>query len=788
MSVPGAPDRAPSRPRGPVAPSLVVVAVLLTSALLALWPVVERGAPGGFAVVDGALQAAAGTGLAAAALLAAAGTGGRTRAAWVLLGLGATALACAQSVRLGAAAAAVDPSLPVGIGQAALAALATGTVLLLLLEARPPDRTLRWLDVALAITAAGLLAWVGGPVLAGQAPATGETVRLAGASALLGVSLLALVHPNVRPSRRPAGDRPDGDDLDAGDREAAAAWLLPVGLALLATSMLLAVTGDLSEELGLLRPASATGVAGLLLAAAGAVWSLRPGAGRAGSGDEPEAASALLVPAFVLPGALLLLGAALTGARIDTVGPVLLAAAVALALLRSQLLLNAGLERAARLAEDQARWQHQAFHDPLTGLANRQLLTDRLEHALAVHRRSGRSLALLFCDLDGFKAVNDAHGHDGGDTVLRTAAERLSECLRPTDTAARLGGDEFAILLDDSDHPEVVVGRLRARAREPIQLPGGSIQVGMSIGTAVVAAHDRTPDAQELLRRADAAMYEGKRRARAVTNDPAPAPPAVSPPDVHGADPAAFLRAALVDDLAAGRLKVVYQPVVHPATGVVAGLEALARWDFAGVPVPPPTFVRLAGQAGRAAALTDLVLERAATQLRRWSDALGHDRLTISVNVTPAELGDASLPARVAGVIDRHRLSRGQLVVELPGSALTGPDGRETGQRLLAAGAALSLSGPGEWPTELVGLTGLPVGNMKLVGAALDGGRGAELAHMLRLGCGPLQMVVERVESTQLLEAARRLEGALVQGFLLAHPAPDRELDALVLHGCPVPT
>ena len=169
-----------------------------------------------------------------------------------------------------------------------------------------------------------------------------------------------------------------------------------------------------------------------------------------------------------------------------------------------------------RLVEAQQELRYQAFHDPLTGLANRALFADRLRHGLELHRRDRRSLGLLYCDLDGFKAVNDTLGHDAGDEVIRAAAERLRALTRPGDTVARMGGDEFAVLLEDGGDACAVAGRILAGFARPTAVGRHSVAVGVSVGIAALPADSPAVDAATLLRRADAAMYTAKRAGRGV--------------------------------------------------------------------------------------------------------------------------------------------------------------------------------------------------------------------------------------------------------------------------------
>lgn len=191
------------------------------------------------------------------------------------------------------------------------------------------------------------------------------------------------------------------------------------------------------------------------------------------------------------------------------------AALVVTALLGRQLLAVYDNQRLVRelLAAQQAL-HHQAFHDPLTGLANRSLFTDRLRHGLELHRRDLRPLSVLYCDLDGFKDVNDSLGHDAGDVVLKAAAERLLAVTRTGDTLARLGGDEFAILLEDDGDAAAVAGRILDGFARPVTIDGHSLGVGISIGIASLEPAHPAVTATELLRRADSAMYDAKRNGK----------------------------------------------------------------------------------------------------------------------------------------------------------------------------------------------------------------------------------------------------------------------------------
>jgi diguanylate cyclase (GGDEF)-like protein len=220
--------------------------------------------------------------------------------------------------------------------------------------------------------------------------------------------------------------------------------------------------------------------------------------------------------------------AGLTG-RGSTITLVAAALVVAALLGRQLLALLDNRQLVHEVLVAQQALHHQAFHDPLTGLANRALFTDRLRHGLELHRRDLRPLTLLYCDLDGFKIVNDTLGHDAGDSVLKAAAERLQAVTRRGDTVARLGGDEFAILLEDGGDAATIASRILDGFARPVVLDIDTLAVGVSIGIAVLDAACTPVTPNELLSRADSAMYRAKRNGKGTTStwcETAPAQPA----------------------------------------------------------------------------------------------------------------------------------------------------------------------------------------------------------------------------------------------------------------------
>jgi diguanylate cyclase len=436
------------------------------------------------------------------------------------------------------------------------------------------------------------------------------------------------------------------------------------------------------------------------------------------------------------------------------------------------------------LARREAQLRHQAFHDGLTGLANRALFADRLQHALELHRSDLRPLAVVLCDLDDFKVVNDSAGHVAGDALLVRVAERLRGAVRPADTLARLGGDEFAVLLEQGDADEAaddVAERIAAALVAPFAVEGAVVPVSASIGLAVVDADEPTPSASELLVRADTAMYTAKRSGKHQVRRYRPG---MSLQEVQQGRLAEALRAAL----AAGDVQVAYQPVVTVATGRVEGLECLARWTWQGRVVPPSEFVPVAELTGLSADLTDLVLDASCRQLAAWTRDLGAHDLHIAVNVAPQDLISPTLPGRVALALERHGVAPDRLVLEVTETGLL-PDpvaARAATRALAGLGVRLALDDFGVGYSSLAHLSSLPLRILK-VDRAFVAGLGTDpqqerfVSALLGLGADlGLSVVAEGVERPEQLAVLRRLRCAAAQGYLLSRPVPAEDVPALL--------
>jgi diguanylate cyclase (GGDEF)-like protein/PAS domain S-box-containing protein len=317
-----------------------------------------------------------------------------------------------------------------------------------------------------------------------------------------------------------------------------------------------------------------------------------------------------------------------------------------------------------RTLEDQLR--HQAFHDPLTGLSNRALFADRVEHALNRAKRDDvPTPAVAFIDLDDFKMVNDSLGHGAGDELLRAVADRLRVCLRSGDTPARLGGDEFAILLEDAPDADSVIEvaeRILDALHEPVVIEGREIYTRASIGIATRRGPATTPD--ELLRNADLAMYTAKANGKGCIE-------LFEPGMHHRAVDRLAIRGDLERSVERGEIGVVYQPIVRLLDGEVVGFEALARWSHPERgPISPVEFVPIAEETGVILPLGRLVLHKACEQLARWHSANPSSSWQMSVNLSARQVLAPDLVPMVRTALESSGIDPSMLILELTESVL----------------------------------------------------------------------------------------------------------------------
>ncbi|MFI7544156.1 putative bifunctional diguanylate cyclase/phosphodiesterase [Actinoplanes sp. NPDC049599] len=438
----------------------------------------------------------------------------------------------------------------------------------------------------------------------------------------------------------------------------------------------------------------------------------------------------------------------------------------------------------ARVSEGQQRLHHQAYHDPLTGLANRALFRERLVLALDAYRHRGVPVALLFADLDDFKLINDSFGHAMGDRVLRAIGDRLVAAAGPGALVARLGGDEFAVLLEHrTADAEPAGNRILAALREPFVIDDHTVGVSASLGLVLPEPGDADLSADALLRRADAAMYVSKRRGKnalvryAGGADGGP-----------NADLPHLLARALSGAPAAAGFEVYYQPIVRLTDGAIVAVEALARWtDPVAGPVDPDVFVTVAERTGLVAAIDDFVLDRACADASALANTYGRP-IDMHVNVSAARLGQHGLEEAVAQALERHNVRPSRLVVEITETRRIPdmPRAIEVAERLRRRGVRVALDDFGSGYNALAQLHSLPVDIVKLDSTLTDVDvspeRAGALCRSVLAICAELgiAVVAEGIETPARARALAALGCHLGQGYLFGQPGPVHRLAATI--------
>jgi diguanylate cyclase (GGDEF)-like protein/PAS domain S-box-containing protein len=428
---------------------------------------------------------------------------------------------------------------------------------------------------------------------------------------------------------------------------------------------------------------------------------------------------------------------------------------------------------------------YQAFHDPLTDLANRALFTDQVASALARRGDSStETVAVLLLDLDDFKTVNDSLGHAAGDELLVAVAARLRSCVRPGDTLARLAGDEFAILLDDLDDERAAVAvakRVGARLEAPFEIDEMEIAVRASIGISL----GQTPDArpEDLMRDADVAMYEAKAGGKGGFQ-------VFEPHMRHAVVTRMELKADLRHALERGELQVHYQPYIKLEDETIAGAEALLRWEHAerGL-IPPLDFIPLAEEMGLIVPIGRWVLRAACARAVDWGRRFPElGPLTLSVNVSARQLQDRSFVGEVAEILSEHGLSPERVVLELTESSLVeDPDHAVRRlEELRELGIRLAIDDFGTGYSSLGYLQRYPIEILKVHRAFVaELGRHPEepaLAKaILQLAQHlSMQTIAEGVEDGTQVDALRALGCGYAQGFHFSPPLTADEFVALL--------
>ena len=429
---------------------------------------------------------------------------------------------------------------------------------------------------------------------------------------------------------------------------------------------------------------------------------------------------------------------------------------------------------------------HQAFHDPVTNLANRALFSDRVEHALMRSQRGFPDIAVVFIDLDDFKTVNDSLGHAAGDQVLQEVARRLRIAVRPTDTVARFGGDEFAVLLEtvtDSSEAADAAARILHALEIPYEIDGKQVFPRASLGICLVNREEEAPEAAELLRNADVAMYMAKRDSKGSYR--------VFEPAMHERVVERLeLRAELQQAIDAAQLELHYQPVVRLGGHEILGVEALLRWNHPtrGV-IAPNQFIPLAEETGLIISMGRWVLNEACREgfeLQKRFDR--KEPLGISVNLSVRQLQSDSIISDVRDALKTSGLPPASLVLEITESVMLADTdfAVERLRELKALGVRLAMDDFGTGYSSLSYLSRFPVDILKMDRSFVGSGENVALqSAIIALGASlDLDVVAEGIELPEQERSLHDLGCEIGQGFLFARPMPSSDL-ATYLAGRP---
>jgi diguanylate cyclase (GGDEF)-like protein/PAS domain S-box-containing protein len=420
--------------------------------------------------------------------------------------------------------------------------------------------------------------------------------------------------------------------------------------------------------------------------------------------------------------------------------------------------------------------QHLAFHDWLTGLPNLALFRDRMEHSVAQADRTSTRVGLVYLDLDRFKALNDSHGHNAGDRAIQQIARRLLACFREEDTVARIGGDEFSVVIERLSGPAQlthILERVAAAIRTPVLVDGNRIELEASIGAVMYegdgdGASAPGRNAEDLIRKADAAMYQAKRHAgtRFHIFDPSV--------DLDGSArlrQQQELRAAIDRD----ELTTLYQPVIELETGNLWGIEVLARWMHPerGV-VGPNEFIPIAEESGMIGRLGEWILDHACRDMARWNGLGIAPGVRLMVNLSARQLEDRDLPDRIGSLLQQIGIEPTQLHLEVTETVAVQHPGRV--QALREMGASVSVDDFGTGYSSLRYLKDLEVDGLKVdMGFVQDMETDVKLAAIVRtiIALGSelgLDVVAEGIESQTQLDMLKTMGCRLGQGYFFSRP------------------
>ena len=434
----------------------------------------------------------------------------------------------------------------------------------------------------------------------------------------------------------------------------------------------------------------------------------------------------------------------------------------------------------------EAELRHQAFHDSLTGLANRSLFIKMIEHTLSSARRDNSWTGVLLCDLEGFKRVNDSLGISAGDTALVMIADRLRSCVRGQDTVARLGGNEFGVLLDRLSAPAdatLAMERIMSVLRQPLALPGAQIELQPHVGVAVSNAGEGNAD--ELIRNGAVAMHQ----ARIYEGGYAIFDPEMHANAIRRIEMESLLRTAIDQR----QFVLHYQPLIDLKTGRLTGVEALVRWQHPtrGL-VPPMEFIPLAEETGAIVPLGQWAIVEACNQVRNWQKEIPADEpICLNVNLSARQLRHPNIVRDVADALDDSGLLPGRLILEITESVLM-IDTASTLSRLYqlkSLGVRLAVDDFGTGYSSFAYLRRFPVDILKIDKSFVDGvatepTASALVDAMIRIGKTlRLETVAEGVEKADQAERLRTLQCDLGQGYLFSRPMPSETITQMLRDG-----
>jgi diguanylate cyclase (GGDEF)-like protein/PAS domain S-box-containing protein len=437
------------------------------------------------------------------------------------------------------------------------------------------------------------------------------------------------------------------------------------------------------------------------------------------------------------------------------------------------------------LKQYEAELEYRANYDSLTGLANKNLLNDRLDHAVALTDRSQRKFALLYLDLDRFKIINDSLGHASGDALLRTIAQRLRSCVRESDTVARLSGDEFAVVLNEVEQGAIagIAQKILTEVDQPIGIDGRDVFTSASIGVCVFPDDGDNRDA--LLKHADTAMYRAKQAGRNqvcfYTQD-------LNADALERLQLEADLRRALAQQ----ELELHYQPRIDLESGRMTSVEALIRWRRAGHGlVAPMRFIPIAEETGLIVPIGEWVLRTACEQMRAWHDA-GYADLRVAVNLSPRQFRQPDLATTIRAILDESGLDSRHLELEITETvAMHDPEATQSMlEKLSNIGVSHAIDDFGTGYSSLAYLKRFPIDFLKIDqsfvrGVPHDSDDANIVRSIIALGRSlEVTLIAEGVETIAQSDFLHAQGCHEIQGYLISKPKPAPELEEMLAASC----